>query len=154
MVLPNMYFLATSLHSSLRFHAIFNYVFRSFFMYLNFSLSLSLSLLPIHPTFPRVLTPSLTHYTYQPHDPSLSPLQRVFSPFTFLYSTHGAANTPFTQSHHSLHLFLPLYSHTPLLLFPPVLLPHLSLTTNIHHTGIPIPVINNALSNIVSTTDV
>ena len=127
---PNiMYFLTTSLHSSLRFHSTFNYVF--FF----FSLT--------HSTLPHVLAPSLTHHTYQPHDPSPSPLQHVFSPLTFLYSTHSAANSPFTQSHHSLHLFLPLYSHTPPHLFPPFLLPHQPLTPHIHCTGIPIPVINN-----------
>ena len=96
-----------------------------------------------HSTLPHVLAPSLTHHTYQPHDPSPSPLQHIFSPLTFLYSTHSAANSPFTQSHHSLHLFLPLYSHTPPHLFPPFLLPHQPLTPHIHCTGIPIPVINN-----------
>ena len=134
-LLPNiMHFLATSLYSSLRFHTVFNYVFVFFFSL-------------IHSTFPRVLAPSLSHAphltTSWPFRPSS--LQRVFSPFTFLYSTHGAPNSSFTQSHHSLHLFLPLYSHTPPHLFPPFLLPHQPLTPHIFRTGIPIPVINNAL---------
>ena len=45
-------------------------------------------------------------------------------------------------SHHPPHLFLPLHSHTLPLLFPPF--SPSTITSNSHHTGIPIPMINNA----------
>ena len=108
---PNiMYFLTTSLHSSLRFHSTFNYVF--FF----FSLT--------HSTLPHVLAPSLTHHTYQPHDPSPSPLQHVFAfsrssipptvrliPHSLNHIIHCIYSFPFTHTHHRTS-FLPFSFHT------------------------------------------
>ena len=45
-------------------------------------------------------------------------------------------------SHHPPHLFFHLHSHTLPLLFPPF--SPSTITSNSHHTGIPIPMINNA----------
>ena len=99
-VLSNiMYFVTTSLHSSLRFHAIFNYVI----FFLSLFLANSLHYSPLFSTIPRSLshTPHLTTSW-----PFTFATATRFLPFTFLYSTQIAANSPFTQSRLSLLLFL------------------------------------------------
>ena len=99
------------------------YVFSRYFSSLhaiNFELILFVFFSLIHSTLLRILALSHTPPLSSPHEPSPLPLQCVFSPFPFLYSTCSAANSSFTQSHHSLHLLLPFYSDTPLHLVPPL----------------------------------
>ena len=102
------YYVFSRYFSSL--HAIFQFLINFICIFLANSLHSS----PHSRSFSH--TPPLS----SPHDPSPLPLQCFFSPFTFLYSTCSAANSSFTQSHHSLHLLLPLYSDTPLHLVPPL----------------------------------
>ena len=126
MVLPNiMYFLATSLHSSLRFHAIFNYVFRSLFIYLlNFSLSLSCLFTPLfrafslplsHTTLINLMTLHFRHCNAfsPPSRSSIPPMVRPI-PHSLNHIIHSITSfTAFIPSPLLAHTTAPLSSRSP-----------------------------------------